>query len=57
MGLRDHSELDDMVRAFANEEELSAPDDYMTLTYDRLMDVTFKLVAATDYYQYDSRCV
>ena len=54
MGLRDHSELDDMVRAFANEEEVNAPDDYMTLTYDQLMGVTFKLVAATDYYQYDS---
>lgn len=54
MGLRDHGELDDMVRAFANEEEVSAPDDCMTLTYDQLMDVTFKLVAATDYYQYDS---
>lgn len=54
MGLRDHSELDDMVRAFANEEEVNAPDGYMTLTYDQLMGVTFKLVAATDYYQYDS---
>ena len=54
MGLRDHSELDDMVSAFANEEEVNAPDDYMTLTYDQLMGVTFKLVAATDYYQYDS---
>ena len=54
MGLRDHSELDDMVRAFANEEEVNAPGDYMTLTYDQLMGVTFKLVAATDYYQYDS---
>ena len=54
MELRDHSELDDMVRAFANEEEVNAPDDYMTLTYDQLMGVTFKLVAATDYYQYDS---
>lgn len=54
MGLRDHSELDDMVRAFANEEEVNAPDDYMTLTYDQLMGVTFKLIAATDYYQYDS---
>ena len=54
MGLRDHSELDDMVRAFANEKEVNAPDDYMTLTYDQLMGVTFKLVAATDYYQYDS---
>lgn len=54
MGLRDHSELDNMVRAFANEEEVDAPDDYMTLTYDQLMGVTFKLVAATDYYQYDS---
>lgn len=54
MGLRDHSELDDMVRAFANEDEVNAPNDYMTLTYDQLMGVTFKLVAATDYYQYDS---
>lgn len=54
MGLRDHNELDDMVRAFANEEEVNAPDDYMTLTYDQLMGVTFKLVAATDYYLYDS---
>ena len=54
MGLRNHSELDDMVRAFANEEEVNAPNDYMTLTYDQLMGVTFKLVAATDYYRYDS---
>ena len=53
MGLRDHAELDDMVRAFANEEEVNAPTDDMSFDYDDLMGVEFKLVNATNFYQYD----
>ena len=53
MGLRDHAELDDMVRAFANEEEVDAPSDTLSFTYDDLMNVEFKLVNATGFYQYD----
>ena len=53
MGLRDRSELTDMVKEFANEEEVTAPSDRMALDYDNLLGVTFKLVNATNFYQYD----
>ena len=54
MGLRDHSELEDMVKAFANEESVDAPSDTLSFDYDDLMGVEFKLVNATSFYQYDS---
>ena len=54
MGLRDHKELEEMVREFANEEEVQVPDSTLDLDYDDLMNVEFKLVNSADFYQYDS---
>ena len=54
MGLRDHKELEEMVREFANEEEVQVPDNTLDLDYDDLMGVEFKLVNGADFYQYDS---
>ena len=54
MGLRDRSELDSMVRQFANEEEVTVPGNSLSLDYSDLMNVEFKLVNATSFYQYDS---
>ena len=54
MGLRDHKELEEMVREFANEEEVEVPDSTLDLDYDDLMNVEFKLVNSADFYQYDS---
>ena len=54
MGLRDHKELEEMVREFANEEEIQVPDSTLDLDYDDLMNVEFKLVNGADFYQYDS---
>ncbi len=53
MGLRDPSELDDMVSQLANNEDVSVPDDTSSVSYDQILDTTFKLVHATDFYQYD----
>ena len=53
MGLRDHAELESMVRAFANEEAVNAPSDSLSFSYDDLMGVTFKLGNAADFYQRD----
>ena len=53
MGLRDHTELENMVRAFANEEDVNAPSDTLSFSYDDLMNVEFKLVNAADFYQHD----
>ena len=53
MGLRDHAELESMVRAFANEEAVNAPSDSLSFSCDDLMGVTFKLVNAADFYQRD----
>lgn len=54
MGLRDHKELEEMVREFANEEEVQVPDGTLDLDYDDLTNVEFKLVNGADFYQYDS---
>lgn len=53
MGLRDHTELENMVRAFVNEEDVNAPSDTLSFSCDDLMDVEFKLVNAADFYQHD----
>ena len=54
MGLRDPNELDDMVREFANEEEVKAPTDSKSFDYDDILGVSFKLVNAANFYQYDN---
>ena len=53
MGLRDADELTEMVKEFANEEEVVVPEDRLDFSYEDLMNVSFKLVNAADYYQHD----
>lgn len=53
LGLRDPAELDDMVKKFAAEEEIEAPADIQDPSYEDILDVSFKLVNAADYYQHD----
>ena len=55
LGLRDSTELEDMVRQFANEEEVTVPEDRLSFDYQDLLDVSFKLVNAADYYQHDDQ--
>ena len=53
LGLRDASELDRMVEQFAAEEDVVTPSDLKPYSYDDILNVTFKLVNAADYYEYD----
>ena len=53
LGLRDANEFDDMVKKFAAEEEVTAPDNIEQPTYDDILGITFKLGQATDYYVHD----
>lgn len=53
LGLRDEEELQDMVDQFAAEEDVTAPTDIADPTYDEILDISFKLVDACDYYEYD----
>lgn len=53
LGLRDANEFDDMVKKFAAEEEVTAPDNIEQPAYDDILGITFKLVQATDYYVHD----
>lgn len=55
LGFRDFSELDDMVEAFVNEENVEAPDGSQSYAYEDFIGITFKLVNAADYYAYDDR--
>ena len=54
MGIRDGEQLDAMVKAFMNEEEsevdIGGP---LVVTYDQLMDVTFKMVPSSSFFKFD----
>ena len=54
LGLRDSKELKDMVKQFTDEEEVDTPDNTITITYDDILNIKFKLVNATDMYKYDA---
>ena len=54
LGLRDADELDEMVEQFAEEEEVTVPEDVGPYDYDDILGITFKLVNACDYYEFDS---
>lgn len=55
LGLRDQVELDDMIKQFINEETIKTPENIGTYTYDDILGKTFKLVNASDYYEYDDQ--
>ena len=54
LGLRDSVELDKMVERFLAEEDVDAPTDIRPYAYDELVGIGFKLVNATEYYEYDA---
>jgi len=54
LGLRDHDELDQMVKQFSEEKDIAVPDNEIDITYDDILGMKFKLVNATDLYRYDS---
>lgn len=53
LGLRDFSELDQMVNQFTREEEVTIPEIHDLYSYEDILGIRFKLVAATDHYVYD----
>lgn len=55
LGLRDAKELDDMVKQFSNEEEVDVTLQNDEYSYQDLLNKTFKLVNASDCYQYDQQ--
>ncbi len=55
LGLRNGSELDDMVMQFAEGEDIETPEDVGSYTYEDMLGLTFRLVCAADYYDYDEQ--
>ncbi len=53
LGLRDSVELDEMIRQFLEEEEIDIPETERGYSYEDFLGITFKLVNAADYYEYD----
>ena len=54
LGLRDSVELDDMIKRFSENEDVTTPDSYGTYSYDDFLGITFKLVNSADCYTYDA---
>ncbi len=53
LGLRDSVELDEMIQQFLAEEQVTTPEDMGSYQYNDFLGITFKLVNAADYYEYD----
>lgn len=53
LGLRDYSELDEMIQQFSREEEVTTPDNIKAYSYNDILGTQFKLVNSSDYYVYD----
>ena len=53
LGLRDNAELDKMIQQFAQNQNVDVPDDFKTYQYSDFLGREFRLVNATDRYQYD----
>lgn len=55
LGLRDPVELDEMIRQFINEENITTPENMGSYSYEDFLGIKFKLVNSADYYVYDSQ--
>lgn len=55
MGLRDASELDEIVESFMKGEKIETDDTKYTYKYTDLVGITFKLVIPGDLYSYDEK--
>lgn len=53
LGLRDYSELQNIVNQFSNEKEVSMPEDLGSYKYADILGTTFKLINISDCYEYD----
>ena len=53
LGLRDQAELDKALQQYAQNQNITLPDDYGTYAYDEILGKTFKIVAPSDCYIYD----
>ncbi len=53
LGLRDDTELEDMIKSFIAEEDVEAPTDIQPFSYNEILGLKFKLVNSSDYYEYD----
>ena len=53
LGLRDYSEIQDLVTQFSNGKEVDTPKDLGTYNYEDILGTTFKLVNVSTCYEYD----
>ena len=53
LGLRDYSELQNLVNQFSNGEDVDTPEDLGSYSYNDILGINFKLINNSDCYQYD----
>ena len=53
LGLRDYSEIQNLVNQFSNGKEIDTPEDFGSYNYDDILGTTFKLINSSECYEYD----
>ena len=54
LGLKDHAELEEMIRRFAQGESVEASGPELRLRYQDLLGISFKVLPASELYSYDA---
>ncbi len=54
IGLKDRTEYEELLEAWANDQTITIKEDNSTYTYQDFLDITFKVLSVSDYYTYNS---
>lgn len=54
LGLRNNNEMLDALKNYTKDEKVNLPEDYPDITYNDVLGITFKVVNASDMYEYNS---
>lgn len=55
LGLRDYDELEEMIRQFSANENVTVPENLTAYDYDDILGLSFKMINAYERYQYDEQ--
>ncbi len=55
LGLKDPTELDDLIKAYSEGKSTRTEEEALTFKYEDFLGIEFKLLSASDYYTYDKQ--
>lgn len=54
LGIRNNQEMLDAIQSYTKDEKVNLPSEYPDINFDDVLGITFKVVHASDLYEYNS---